>query len=339
MNAYTLSARLSRNAADIVSPSITLNLDHLAATDVRGFSLNGADMQPSQATGGDGGRLTINTANDLNPGADIDASTGINGASGAFGGAGGSVALTSTGGAVTVDHNITVSSSDPAPMGSPAPGGQRRSASGGNVTLRTKRTSGTGITVANTSQILALLSAGVPGPGGKIEFASAGANIVVSGSGTGGTGMVQADRGTILIHNDGDLVTSGSANTGGLVTLNGAILNADIIKVGALGVNGQLTITAGSRISAGSLLNLYAGNGQAGADLVHFTGAGSIYLNGSQINIAASTVTVDSNTTVVNTGATDIYATQHIYQPTPVSVGGGFMNSFTQHPLSARPGF
>ena len=324
---------------------LSLNVNNSAgmefgSTGVFGANFNGGDASAANP-GGNGGNLQVTAAGDILVNDPIQATTGADGSTGMLSGSGGSVALTSTGGQVAVSSNILVSSNDPLPTGSPTPAPKvRRSSQGGNVTLKTLRTSGAGITINNTSQILALLNAAGT-IGGKIEFISAGANILISGSGSGGTGVIQADKGTILIHNDGALTTSGSTANSGVVHLNGAILNADIIKVGALGVDGQLIITAGSRLTAGSLLNLYAGNGQSGHnDLVHFTGNGTITLTGNQINIGAGTVTVDAGTTVANNATrTDIYSNNHNYNTNVTAGGGGFTGSANAHPLSQRPAF
>lgn len=159
----------------------------------------------------------------------------------------------------------------------------RASARGGNVNLESRKTSGTAISVTNSGQILALLAAAAPGPGGKITFSSAGGDINVAG------GTVRADRGTIDIQNTGAT---------GAVNLTNANLNANIVKVGALGNNGQLTIGGGT-ITADSAIKLYAG-GSNGTVLFN----GDVSLNGNSVKtIAGDTVTIVNGKTVTIGGS------------------------------------
>ena len=147
----------------------------------------------------------------------------------------------------------------------------------GSIKLDSRKTSGTAITIANSGQLLSLLNTTATGTGGKIVFSSSGGDILVNG------GIVQADRGTVDIRNNG----------AGSVTLNNAAIRGDVVKVGALGANGQLVIGGGA-INADTTLNLYGGtsNGQ-----VHFTG--DVALGGRGVkNIAGKTVTIDDGRTV-----------------------------------------
>ena len=70
------------------------------------------------------------------------------------------------------------------------------------------------ITVSNSGQILALLSAAAPGPGGTINITSAGGAINVNG------GTVEADNGTVDIRNKGET---------GVVNLTNANLAANVL--------------------------------------------------------------------------------------------------------------
>src|SRR5207249_4719624 len=109
-------------------------------------------------------------------------------------GAGGTVNLNSAIGQVTISGTITVSSNDPVPTSTPVP--VRVSSSGGNVNVTSGKSTGTGITVANSSQILALLNSAAAGPGGKITF-------VINGADINFNGKAQADRGVIDIDTAG----------------------------------------------------------------------------------------------------------------------------------------
>ncbi|HEY3662568.1 MAG TPA: FecR domain-containing protein, partial [Chthoniobacterales bacterium] len=187
--------------------------------------------------GGDGGTLALTTTTgDIVVGADIEASSGTNGKD-VIGGKGGTVSLAANSGAVTVNNRIQVSHNTT----------NRHSATGGNITLKSGKTSGVAINIANTGQLLSLLDAAAPGPGGKIviQATAASGNSQVNLS-----GKVQADRGTIDVRNSG---------ASGQVNLTNADLHADTLKVAALGNNGVLQIGGGS-LSADTTLQLYAPN-------------------------------------------------------------------------------
>jgi hypothetical protein len=104
----------------------------------------------------------------------------------------------------------------------------RASRNGGSIKLDSRKTSGTAISISNSGQLLSLLNTAAIGNGGKIQFTSSGGDILVNG------GTVQADRGTVDIRNNG----------AGNVALNNANIRGDVVKVGALGPNGQLLIGA-----------------------------------------------------------------------------------------------
>jgi hypothetical protein len=234
----------------------------------------------------------------------------------ASGGKGGTVNLDSSNGAVTVSSSIQVSSDG---LTGPA---KRVSKQGGNISLHSGMTSGKGINVTSSGQLLSLLNSTLPGPGGTIQVISEGADINVSGK-------IQADKGTIDVHNNG-------AN-GNVLINSTAQLAADVIKVGALGSNGLLTVQAGSQINAGSMLKLYAGDSVAGKVL--FTGNGDVVLNGNEIHIAAKTVQIDANTKVQNNGPTSVHTDNASFG---VGAGGGkFQNPLApgSGAYSTRPSF
>ncbi|MGH8100775.1 MAG: beta strand repeat-containing protein, partial [Chthoniobacterales bacterium] len=262
-----------------------------SATGIGFANFNGADAgsfsNGGPSSGGDGGTFIVNTAGDItaNNGSDITATTGNN-ASGdnGFSGAGGTVKLVSTGGSVTVDDTIQVSSDDPIPEQTPPPP-IRRSASGGTILLQSNLTIGQGITIGANGQLLSLLDTNAPGPGGSITLSTMGADITVNGT-------IEADRGTITI--DGN----------GTITFNNASAHADVLQVGALGTNGVLNIGGGT-LSADTTLKLYApgGNGQLNfVSNVTLGGAGAKIL-------AANSVTIFNNVVVTIGGSTaaDVY--------------------------------
>ena len=113
-----------------------------------------------------------------------------------IGGKGGSVALTSNAGQVAINNRVQVSHD----------GVNRRSASGGSIILKSGKTSGVAINVANTSQLLSLLDAAAPGPGGKVVIQ---ATAPTGNSQVNISGKVQADRGIVDVRNSG---ASGQVN-------------------------------------------------------------------------------------------------------------------------------
>jgi len=174
---------------------LTVNASSLTfdtASGVAFANFDGADANAfssgSPPEGGDGGVFIVNTTGDItaNNGANITATTGLNTAAGIFSGAGGSVTLRSSGGMVTVDDTIQVSSDDAAAA--------RQSDSGGTILLQSNLTTGAGITVGPNAQLLSLLNNSATGPGGSITLSTMGANITVSPG-----AVIQADRGTITM--------------------------------------------------------------------------------------------------------------------------------------------
>jgi len=212
---------------------------------------------------------------------------------------------------VTLNNTIQVSSNS----------GKRRSSQAGNVNVTSNLTSGTAINVTSTAQILALLNAAA-GAGGSITFVSAGGDINVNG------GTVEADHGTIDIHNNG---------TSGLVALNNATLNASTVKAGALGNNGTLNI-GGGMISADNLIRLYAGGSNG---TINFTN--NVTLSGNSAkDIAANTVTIFNGKVVTILGLTPA----NVFTNNPNYTGSGGNGSTTgtfagkgatTQPLSAAP--
>ena len=253
--------------------NINANSLNIGAGIFASVTLNGADASSTFGPG-DGGTFAVNTTGDItaNNGADITATTGLNSAPGVFSGAGGSVALNSSGGMVTVNDTIQVSSNDAT--------AQRQSASGGNISVTSGKTTGVAINVSSSAQLLALLDAAAPGPGGKITIM---ATATTSNSSININGTVHADRGTVDIEHAGD---------NGQINLTNADVRADIVKVGVFGSNGTLNI-GGGILSADTTLKLYA-PGSSGtinflAD-VTLSGASAKIIAGDTVNIFDSVI-------------------------------------------------
>jgi hypothetical protein len=193
----------------------------------------------------------------------------------------------------------------------------------GQISINSRKTQGTAISITSSGQLLALLAA-TSGEGGKITLSSAGGAIDVNG------GKIQNDRGTVDIHNTGE---SGSIN------LANATLNAGTIKVGALGSNGTLTIGGGT-MSADNLIKLYAGGSNG---MIVFSD--NVTLSGNSMKtIAADTVTInDSKVVTVHGPAPANVFTNH---PNYSGFGGNGSTTgtfagqgATTQPLNGVPGF
>lgn len=155
-------------------------------------NFNGSDATRSTTQAGSGGTLTATTSGNTVVNAPITATTGLIPNNNTFSGAGGTVSFSSTAGSITVNSLIQVSSDDVRNAGAAPPPMVRESASGGSVTLHSDLTSGSGITVNQSAQILSLLNSNAPGPGGSILLSTKGADIIVAG-------QLAADRGTVTI--------------------------------------------------------------------------------------------------------------------------------------------
>ena len=309
------TAMNGQNGTPLIAPGDGLNLT-LTTNDFNldsALSLNGGDGDISVSNaGGNGGQLDI-TGHNITLNAAVNATTGQNSINSLFGGNGGTVNLTASN-TITLKDKIEVSSND---------GNRRRSASGGNINIKSNATIGTAINVSSSAQLLALLNAVAPGPGGSIKFTSAGGTINMNGT-------AQADRGTIEMTNNG---------LTGQVNLTNATLMADTIKVGALGDNGTLNIGGGT-ISADTVLKLYAGGSNGTIDFVN-----NVTLSGNSAKIiAANTVIINNGkiVTILGPSAADVF-TNH---PNYTGFGGNGSTTGTfagkganTHPLSGAPGY
>ena len=289
------------------------------STGVGSVNLNGADAGALDfnsnvftTVGGDGGTFIVNASGNItaNSGTDITATTGNN-ASGdnGFSGVGGTVTLASTGGTVTVNDTIQVSSDDPIPSQTPPPP-IRRSNQGGNITLTSGKATGDAIVISSSAQLLALLDNAATGPGGVITVKATGNNSTVRVSGN-----VEADHGTIDVEQTG---TDGTIAFG-----NSLAMRADTIKVGALGANGNLLL-GNSTLTADTLIALYGGSSNG---TVEFNA--DMTLAGATTKIiAAHTVQIDNGVTVTILGAAaDVYA--HIVHYDVAHGGDGSGGSFS----------
>jgi hypothetical protein len=146
------------------------------------------------------------------------------------------------------------------------------------------------INVSSTGQLLSLLDAAAPGPGGKITILATGANSRIQITGDPGSAgkapadTIRADRGSIDIRHTG---------AAGSITMTTPNISADIVKVGALGANGSLTI-GGGRINADTILKLYAVGSNGSVTFVS-----NVLLSGNSMKIiAGNSVTVNNNVVV-----------------------------------------
>ena len=180
-----------------------------------------------------------------------------------------------------------------------------------------------GITLTNSSQLHTLLDS--MNSNGGIVVLSSGSDTPINVSGT-----VQADQGEIDIRQTG---------VAGPVSLNNATLHADIIKVSALGNNGQLNIGAGNTLNADTVIKLYA-PGSNGT--LHFMN--SVTLSSPANILAANTITIDTGVTVTINSANkaDIYTNNPNYNfvpgpayngPPPNASNGAFGGAGAKDPL------
>lgn len=306
-NALTSTGGINFNGPDLTGGfgpydggQLTLNVPSLtfgpgAGNNIQGpVTFNGGGTTGGEAAGS-GGIFNVNATGLISVGSSIQATTGFrrDSADPRFGGGnGGTVNLVSTGGAIGVSAAIKVSSADPAVGGAGAPP-RRSSFSGGNINLRSDAATGVAINVTNTGQLLSLLEA-VPasppgGAGGKITILATGANsqITIAGAPPGVAAppdSIRADRGSIDIRHTGDFGSIGLTNSN---------IAADIVKVGALGNNGTLTI-GGGRINADTILKLYAPGSNGSITFI-----ADVSLNGNSTKtLAAATITITDRVTV-----------------------------------------
>lgn len=308
--------------------SVTLNLsaDRLtigATGDFTSISANGGAFVFGGSTArGNGGTVDITTSGDVTVNdAGITADSGAN-PTGTPHGNGGTVNITSGG---TVNVNTVIQTSGNGSGGS-------NSAKGGNINLTSSRATGVAINISNTGQLLALLSAAAPGPGGKITILATGASSEIDAKGS-----IQANRGTIDIRHTG---ASGDIYTGG-GTPDFLDAHADVVKLGALGANGTLTIGSSS-LTADTILELYA---PASNGTLNFI-ANATISSGTGAILAANTITIQPSVIVNmqgNGGPAQVFTTNPNYSgfggtnPSNGTFGGNGANN--PLPLNQAPPF
>jgi hypothetical protein len=224
-------------------------------------------------TGGNGGIINVTAAGPIEIDAPIEATTGYVQSPFDPRGKGGTVNLTSTNDSVAVNSRIEVSSD----RGSAKL--RRRSATGGNIGLKSGKPTGVAINISNTSELLSLLDAAAPGPGGKVTILATGANSTANVN-----GKIVADRGTIDIRHSGD---NGQIFLGGPGDSDRIEAHADVIKVAALGNNGVLTVGNGL-LSADTTLKLYSPGSNGTVNFVAdvtLGGASTKIIAGNTVNI------------------------------------------------------
>lgn len=282
INANGTSAFFNATSSPGSGGNVTLNILNSGLTiadggDLSQITANGGDYNSGgRFNGGNGGNISITAAGPLIVSAPIEATSGYLRDDGVIAGNGGSVALTSSD-AVTVNSRIETSSNDPA--GVPVSPPRRHSARGGSIAVKSSKASGVAINISNTSQLLALLDAAAPGPGGKVTILATGANSVTNVNGT-----ITADRGTIDIRHTGD---AGQINVSGPNTTDTINAHADVIKVAALGNNGVLNVGRGT-LSADTTLKLYAPGSNGTVNFVAdvtLSGASTKIIAGNTVNI------------------------------------------------------
>jgi mannose-6-phosphate isomerase-like protein (cupin superfamily) len=259
--------------------NVTLNisLDGLVVApdgDFTSITANGGQFNAAGPfTGGNGGVINITAAGPIVIDAPIEATTGYVQSPNPHG-SGGTVNLTSTNNSVAVNSRIEVSSADQPSVKSP-----RRSAVGGNIGLKSGKPSGVAINLSNTSELLSLLDAAAPGPGGKVTILATGAN-----SSANINGKIAVDRGTIDIRHTGE---TGQIFLGGPAGSDQLDAHADVIKVAALGNNGVLTVGNGL-LSADTTLKLYSPGSNGTVNFVAdvtLSGASTKIIAGNTVNI------------------------------------------------------
>ncbi len=256
-------------------------------------NVRGVENINSFGPGSDGGSLTLSSDFNLTVNSPILADSGPNKQSEAGpilpAGRGGNVSLNSVDGQVVVNSTIQVSSNDQTTG--------RVSSAGGNIQIQSQKgvssnsaARNTGIVITDSGQLSALLDAAAEGSPGSINLSTNGSDIVVNG------GKIIAERGTIDVRNSAD---GSQIRIGDPTSANKPEIRGDVVKIGALGNNGQVLI-GGGQISADSILKIYAG-GNNGSIIFR----ADTQLNGSSDKyLVANTVTVQNGVDVRVNGPT-----------------------------------
>ncbi|MFL6584023.1 MAG: FecR domain-containing protein [Chthoniobacterales bacterium] len=313
-NSYALNGfPAPQGGGNLTINATTLTFD--TATGIAFANFNGSDETAGINQAGSGGTFTTLTSGNTTVNAPITATTGLIPNNGSFSGAGGNVSLGSTNGAVTVNSVIQVSSDDARnPVAAP-PANVRESASGGNVTLHSDLTTGTGIVIGRNGQVLSLLNSKAPGPGGSILLSTKGADITVSGqlvadrgtvtiSQNDPAGVVQLDDSATIAAETLDIFSAGNVvlGTGASPTINAVTVTVhapqDISGFGlsldsvALNSDGNYMITADGNISlAGDVVLSHTNGARANGLDTTFSAGGTLSVTG--MLTATSSATTD----------------------------------------------
>jgi hypothetical protein len=143
-----------------------------------------------------------------------------------------------------------------------------------------KSTAPATITVRNSSDLVALA--------GSIKFDSGGKAILVDAS----TLRANATTGQIVLD---------AGETGGILALRNANLNADVIKARGHSASGDAVIVDGGSFVARTVLKFYA----AGASMLRFRG--NVVIDSPRSIFSARTVQVDLGGSVRSTGLVDVF--------------------------------
>lgn len=167
------------------------------------------------------------------------------------------------------------------------------------------------IDITSTGQILALINSAsyTKSDAGrsKVELASAGGKIQIDGLTIAGE-----NYGKNIVADYGDLNIVNNGIKGVIDILGGAGLQADILKIGALGTEGVLNIYAGSKMDANTQIKLFGGQLSGGA--VIFGGSGTVNLTSPAVLISADKVQVNTGVLVnTSTVAADVYANKNYW--------------------------
>ena len=167
------------------------------------------------------------------------------------------------------------------------------------------------IDITSTGQILALINSAsyTKSDAGrsKVELTSAGGKIQIDGLTIAGE-----NYGKNIVADYGDLNIVNNGIKGVIDILGGAGLQADILKIGALGTEGVLNIYAGSKMDANTQIKLFGGQLSGGA--VIFGGSGTVNLTSPAVLISADKVQVNTGVLVnTSTVAADVYANKNYW--------------------------
>ena len=239
---------------------------------------------------------------DIAPGANIDVSPGSGNVAS---GEGGRIRLVANGD-INMDGVLRVSRAEPTP--SPV----TRSTKGGTIEIETLNFGS--INIGSTAQLESLLDAAAPvSQGGRIFVRAEQGQIVIASS------NVKAEKGTIEVRADS---YAGSPGDPSVLIASTAQLRANIVKIGALGVDGVLNIQANAVLSGDQQVTLYGGSGAGGQIL--FSGSGAVTVSSPLAIMRANAITV-SNTTSVNVGTGGVGDVLRVYANTR-NIGGAFGN-------------